>query len=110
MLENINYLYMAGLALLVIILVSFLIIKRKPKKITINEDLINGILGIIKSDNIKSISSEISRVKFEVNDLEIIDFDKLKEISEGVFISGKNVKVMFKDSADEIVSAIKNKI
>ena len=76
---------------------------------TLDEILIDNLLKIIPLSNILKITSEISRVKIDVLELGTINFDKLKEISNGVFISGKSIKIMFKDSADEIVRAINNK-
>ena len=90
----------------------FLILKKpKTKKsaFIVDDLLIGELLQIILFSNILKISSEVSRVKIEVVNLDIVDFERLKSISNGVFISGKNIKIMFKDSADEIVKAINNK-
>ncbi|XMB66224.1 LPXTG cell wall anchor domain-containing protein [Mycoplasmatota bacterium zrk1] len=108
MFDDSNLIYYIGIGIVLLTVILFFIF-RKKKELIVDDLLISNILSIISLENIKEITSEISRVKIEVFDLEIIDFDELKSISNGVFISGNNVKVMFKDSADEIVKAIENK-
>jgi len=103
--EYMNYIYI-GAPILVVIL-AFVFWPKKKKTVVVNNELINGIFECIKKENIQSVSSDISRVKIDVSDLDLVDFDKLKEISEGVFISGKSLKIMFKDSADNIVDNLK---
>ena len=103
--DYINYLiYVIPVALIVLALVFW---PKKKRTIEVDDKLIESIFDSINKDNIKSISSEISRVKIEVIDLEQIDQNKLKEISMGVFISGNSLKIMFKDSADDIVKLLK---
>lgn len=99
------------LGVIVFLLVVFLLYrnrKKKPKvsKIIVNKDLINDIREIFTKENTLTITSDVSRVRFTVKDIEKLNLDKLKQISNGVFISQNNVKVMFKDSADEIVKEL----
>ena len=103
--DYINYLIYVIPVVLIVLAVVFW--PKKKRTIEVNENLIESIFDSIKKDNIKSVSSDISRVKIEVIDLEQIDTEKLKEISEGVFISGNSLKIMFKDSADDIVKLLK---
>jgi len=103
--------YIAAGVVLVGLMLFLILRKPKTKKsaFIVDDLLIGQLLQIIPFSNMKSINSEVSRVKIEVLNLEIVDFDRLKSISNGVFISGKSIKIMFKDSADEIVKAINNK-
>ena len=61
-------------------------------------DLLNG-LGEI--ENIENVSIDNGRLKFKVKDLDLLKPELLKKIStSGVFITGSNVKLLFKyDSA-----------
>lgn len=99
------------IGVIVILVVAFLLFNRHKKaknnaKIVVDMTLINDIRGIFTKENTLSITSDVSRVRFSVKDIEKLDLDKLKQISTGVFISQNNVKVMFKDSADEIVKEL----
>ncbi len=103
-----TYVYISIPLWLVLLWVMFK--PKKPKGVVVNEELINNIFDAIKKGNIKNVESEISRVKIDVSDLDLIDLDLLKEISEGVFISGKSLKIMFKDSADSVVEGLKGRM
>lgn len=102
-----DFQYLIYGAIVVVLILTFVFWPRKKAKVVVNQELINSIFDAITKENIKDVSSEISRVKIEVYDLEKIDQVKLKEISEGVFISGNSLKIMFKDSADAIVDNLK---
>lgn len=104
--EYINYVYI-GIPVVLIILGIVFWPKKKKTTVEVNDELIKGIFNSIGKENIVNVESELSRVKIDVTDLESIDFDALKEISEGVFISGKSLKIMFKDSADNIVNRMR---
>jgi|GEM_PF-6405609 len=93
----------------ILAIILFFIFRRKDKLIVVNSELIDKIISIIPLSEIVEVSSEVSRVKFKVKNLDAINLDDLKNISQGVFVSGNNIKVMFKDSADKIVSAINSR-
>jgi len=103
---NNNYYFIIGV-LLILVLVFFYL-KKRPKKATVNEKLISELKEIFSLDNVVDIQSETSRVKFTVKDVEKVDLKRLKEISDGVFISQNSIKVMFKDNATLIVNALGN--
>lgn len=100
-----TYVYI-GIPVILIVL-GFVFRPKKKSTVVVNDELINGIFDAVGKENITNVESEISRVKIDVLDLEQVNLELLKEISEGVFISGKSLKIMFKDSADNIVNNLK---
>ncbi len=106
-----NYMTYVYITIPLLLVVFWVLIKpKKTKGVVVNEELINNIFESIRKDNIKNVESEISRVKIDVSDVDLIDLDLLKEISEGVFISGKSLKIMFKDSADSVVEGLRGRM
>lgn len=76
--------------------------EKKVVHVVIDEKFISDLLlGLGSEGNIKEVSIDNGRVKFKVNDLDSLDTDTLKTLSSsGVFITGNNVKLLFKyDSA-----------
>lgn len=107
--ESIYYIYI-GIALALLVTLFFVFKPKKQKLVVVDKELINAILDSVKKSNIANVESEVSRVKIEVKNLDEVDFDSLKSISEGVFISGKSIKIMFKDSADNIVNNLRKEL
>lgn len=67
-------------------------------------DLLNG-LG--EQTNIKEVSIDNGRLKFKVSDLELLNTETLKSLStSGVFISGNNVKLLFKYDSEVILDEL----
>jgi len=65
------------------------------------------IISLGGKDNIKNLSLDNGRVKFLVEDLELLNYDKIKEVSaSGAFISGNNVKLLFKYDSELIVKTL----
>lgn len=65
------------------------------------------IVSLGGKDNIKNLSLDNGRVKFLVEDLELLNYDKIKEVStSGAFISGNNVKLLFKYDSELIVKTL----
>jgi coenzyme F420-reducing hydrogenase beta subunit len=92
---------------LLVIVLAFVLRPKKQSTVIVNNELIENIFSSVQKDNILQVESEISRVKIDVKDVDVVNLDLLKEISEGVFISGKSLKIMFKDSAEDIVEGLK---
>lgn len=100
-----------GTCLLLAILFYFLcgLRKNREKKqviehVVIDEEFISKLLfGLGNLDNILLVSIDNGRLKFNVKDLDLIDTNSLKELStSGVFITGNNVKLLFKYDSLEI--------
>lgn len=69
--------------------------------------LLNGLGGI---ENIKSVSLDNGRVKFNIIDLDLLNNDSIKTISSsGAFITGNNVKLLFKYDSLLIVETLKER-
>lgn len=67
-------------------------------------DLLNG-LG--EQTNIKEVSIDNGRLKFKVSDLELLNTETLKSLStSGVFITGNNVKLLFKYDSEVILDEL----
>ena len=84
----------------------------KPsERVVVDEEFITTMLhGLGKLNNINSVSVDNGRVKFSVKDLELLVTDELKALStSGVFITGNNVKLLFKYDSNTIVSALEER-
>ena len=68
------------------------------------DELKNKLLEALGgSDNIISSNVEMSRVTIEVNDIELINGEALKEIgASGVLLVGNKVKCSFNENAKEV--------
>jgi len=87
--------------------------KRKNfgNKVVIDESYINMLIEALGGfDNINGVSLDNGRVKFIINDLDKIVDDKLKELSSsGVFVSGNNLKMLFRYESVNVVNSLKAK-
>lgn len=84
----------------------------KPsERVVVDEEFISTMLhGLGELNNINSVSVDNGRVKFSVKDLELLVTDELKALStSGVFITGNNVKLLFKYDSNTIVSALEER-
>ena len=84
----------------------------KPsERVVVDEEFITTLLhGLGELNNINSVSVDNGRVKFSVKDLELLVTDELKALSSsGVFITGNNVKLLFKYDSNTIVSALEER-
>lgn len=84
----------------------------KPsERVVVDEEFISSMLhGLGELNNINSVSVDNGRVKFSVKDLELLVADELKALSSsGVFITGNNVKLLFKYDSNTIVSALEER-
>ncbi len=65
------------------------------------------IEGIGQLANIECVSIDNGRLKFKVSDLDLVKAELLKELStSGVFITGNNVKLLFKYDSEVILNEI----
>ena len=84
----------------------------KPsERVVVDEEFITTMLhGLGELNNINSVSVDNGRVKFSIKDLELLVADELKALSSsGVFITGNNVKLLFKYDSNTIVSALEER-
>ena len=100
-----------GVVIILAVLMYFLFglrKKREKEDIKIDEEFISKLLlGLGGKDNILEFSADNGRVKFLIKDLDLIDSNKLGELSKtGVFISGKNIKMLFKYEADTVIKML----
>ena len=84
---------------------------KKIEHIKIDEvfmaELING-LG--NNDNIEAVDVDNGRLKFKIKDLDLLNTELLKKLStSGVFITGNNVKLLFKYDSEAIISELKQR-
>ena len=96
------------LILCVVGLVVFL--KRRTPKIRINQEFMHQLLTALGSiDNVKDAKTMNGRVILEVEDIEKVTFDTLKELStKGVFITNQTIKMLFPYDSETISKEIKN--
>lgn len=80
--------------LVVIAAVKFIVknFKRNHTKVETKEDVKNKYLALFGEGNIISISSNMNRVTVEVNDINIVNFDGLRNLGVGVLVSGNTIK------------------
>lgn len=81
--------------ILLFVVVTKLIIKnvkRNRKVVETPADIKNKYLALFGQDNIISISKNLNRVTIEVNDIEMVSLDGLRNLGVGVLISGNTIK------------------
>lgn len=86
--------------------------KRKNKRPKIDENFINNIIVLYgNKENISKVSTDNGRLKIEVNDLEKVELEKLKEIStNGVFVTGSVVKTLFREDSELIKKELEKRL
>ena len=84
---------------------------KQGERVVVDEEFITTMLhGLGELNNINSVSVDNGRVKFSIKDLELLVADELKALSSsGVFITGNNVKLLFKYDSNTIVSALEER-
>lgn len=103
LLENVNSLALIICAIVMLIPIAILIIiaftkllvkniKRNRKKVETKEDVKNKFLVPFGEGNIVSISKNMNRVTVEVKDINMVNFEGLKNLGVGILISGNTVK------------------
>ena len=81
---------------------------KNDERVVVDEAFINELLlGLGEISNIKSVCIDNGRVKFLVTDLELVNGETLKGLStSGVFITGNNVKLLFKYDSSLILEEL----
>ncbi|MCU0105041.1 hypothetical protein N7603_05165 [Acholeplasma vituli] len=86
-------------SLVVLISLNAYLRKRKPKpfdRTAIDSEFIQKLKNALGFDNIHTITVEHERVKFEVGNVKMVDFEALKTLSNtGVFVKGKVITMAF---------------
>lgn len=84
--------------------------KTKPQHVNIDKNFIEKFfIGIGGKENIIESSIDNGRLKFKVANLKLLQSEVLKEIAQsGVFITGNNVKLLFKYDAQDVLKCINN--
>ena len=105
-----------SLAILVLILLIAAIIliklKKKPKAIKVNSEFIDSLITNYGGlENIKGVEIENSRLKIEVDDLDIVNLESIKaNTTAGVFVTGNTVKTLYKLSSEEIKRSLDQRL
>jgi len=99
----------------VILLIALLIFLKvnKNDKLEINDEYIDELVKAFGgASNIKGVKTENGgRVAVEVNDLELLNNDKIKELAtSGVFITGNIVKTLYREDSQLVVKAMEVRI
>ena len=111
-----TYLIIAGIAIAIIliaILALFLYKKYKDKTgSNINSAFLDALFLYIGGiNNILGVEVEQARLKMEVKDLELVDLEQLKTLTDkGIFVTGNVVKALFKDDALTIKKEIEKRM
>ena len=105
-----------SLAILVLILLIAAIIliklKKKPNAIKVNSEFIDSLITSYGGlANIKGVEIENSRLKIEVDDLDIVNLESIKSnTTAGVFVTGNTVKTLYKLSSEEIKRSLDQRL
>lgn len=93
---------------------SFIIMKKKNStpKIKIDDEFITTLIMYLGTiTNIKSVGVDNGRLKIEVNDLDVADLNAIQTMTtSGVFVTGNNIKLLFKYDSETIKKAIENRL
>lgn len=83
----------------------------KVEHVVVDELFIETLLsGLGGKDNIKNVSIDNGRVKFNIIDLDLLNQEAIKTVStSGAFITGNNVKLLFKYDSEVIVNTLKER-
>ena len=82
--------------------------KKSVERVNVDESFMTLLLaGLGNISNIESVAIDNGRIKFKIKDLDIINAEQLKELStSGVFITGSNVKLLFKYDSNTILEEL----
>ena len=112
-----TYLYyvIGGGALLILLcVILFVVLKNKKKtpKLKIDNEFIDNIVTYLGSiNNIVQVNVDNGRLKIEVSDTDCVKFEEIKALaSNGIFITGNTIKILFKYDSDTIKKALDSKL
>lgn len=103
----------AGVVLVILIALCIYLKVCKKNKIEINDEYIDELIKAFGGkENIKEVKTENGgRVAIEVNDLDLLDNDKIKELAtSGVFITGNVVKTLYREDSQLVTKAMEARI
>ena len=108
------YLIIGAGALVVLLALYFLLFKGKKKetKVKIDNEFIDNLIALLGDiKNIKGVDLVNGRVKIEVNDLDLVKLDEIKELaSSGFFVTGNVIKILFKYDSELVKKSIESRI
>ena len=86
-------------------------VKGKINHVVVDEVFVSTLIsGLGGKDNINSVSIDNGRVKFNIKDLDLLNQNEIKIVSSsGAFITGNNVKLLFKYDSLVIVDTLKER-
>lgn len=91
------------LLLLAVFGLSYVILKKKNKKSLVNAPYISALLLALGGrNNILTVEVEQRRLKIALNNLDTVDFEKLKTFSSSIFVAGNNVKMLFEQNPQAV--------
>ena len=95
-----------------LVLLIVLLSKKKKKRIVVDEEFINNLISLLgDTSNILETNVDNGRLKIQVKNLDLVNFEKIKEIAEsGVFITGNTIKTLFKLDSFEIKKALDERL
>lgn len=94
------------------IVTTIVLNKNKKDHVVVDEEFLNNIISWLGGkENICGVSVDNARLKVSVKDVEIVDSTNLHSLSEkGVFITGNNVKLLFKYDSQLIQKEINKRL
>lgn len=83
--------------------------KQQETKVTVSDELVEKFLQLLGGkDNIISVSYEHSRLKVELNNINLIDVQEIKNLgASGIFIAGNKLQAIIGNNAYELEKALK---
>ena len=111
--EYLFYPLIGAIAGALVFLISFLIGKSMKKgHVKVDEEFMATLFTALGGcENICKYSVDNSRVKFELVNLNLANLETLKELSpKGVFVTGNNIKTLFKYESFLIVKMLDKKL
>ena len=99
--------------ILVLAIVTIIILKKKNKgHVKVDNEFIENIISYLGGkENISGVGVDNARLKVSVKDLSIVKSNELGSICEkGVFITGNNIKMMFKYDSQTIKNELEKSI
>ncbi len=87
-------------------------VKRNKHKVKIDDSFINNLMSILGGkENISSVEVDNARLKFQLHNVKSPNYEELKKIAtQGVFITGNFVKVLFKFDSNLIKKEIEGRL
>lgn len=110
------YIYLIIGASLILLGVVLLLItnltKKKKNKVVIDSKFIDDLVLLLGDiNNVKNVDVVNGRVKVEVNDLELVKLNEIKELAaSGFFVTGNVIKILFKYDSESVKKSIEAKM